>query len=107
MQEEMEKLIISGRKKVVEKRQREISIKLIQIINNYEKIVQENKKIFDEYHNSFGNDKTIDKMPDVIKYFSNEINKLDLNEFDLELIIDKEKNLSLLDYIIRQTMSAT
>ena len=101
MQEEMEKLIISGRKKVVEKRQREISIKLVQIINNYEKIVQENKKIFDEYHNSFGNDKALVKMPDVIKYFSNEINKLDLNEFDLELIIDKEKNLSLLDYIIK------
>lgn len=101
MQEEMEYLIINGREKVIEKRQKEISPKLIKIINEYENKVQENKQLFDEYHNSFCGNTTLETIPDVVKSFSDKINKLDLNEYDLELIVDDEKELSLLDYIIK------
>lgn len=100
MQKEMEDLIINGRKKVIEKRQQEIAPKLKEIINKYERLIEQNKSLFDEYHNSFSSDKILEQIPDVIKFFSDEINKLELNEYDLELIIDKEKGLSLADYII-------
>ena len=100
MRIKMEDLILNGRCKVIEKRQKEIAPKLKEIIDKYEKLIEQNKTLFNEYHNSFSNDKTKEKIPEVIKFFSDEINKLDLNEYDLELIIDKEKNLSLIDYII-------
>ena len=96
----MEDLILNGRQKVIEKRQKEIVPKLKVIINKYERIIEQNKSLFDEYHNSFSSDKTLEQMPDVIKFFSDEINKLELNEYDLELIIDDKKKLSLADYII-------
>ncbi len=100
MQKEMENLILHGRRKVIEKRQKEIAPKLVEIINNYERLIEQNRKIFNEYHNSFYNGETLDQIPDVVKFFSNEINKLELDEYDLELIIDREKGLSLADYII-------
>ena len=84
MQDEFENLIINGRKKVIEKRQNEIGPKLTKIINDYELIEKNNKEIFASYHNSFNNIENID----IVKYFSDEINKLDINEFDLELIVD-------------------
>ena len=100
MQKEMENLILNGRQKVIEKRQKEIAPKLVEIINKYEKLIEQNKSLFDEYHNSFSSGKTKEKIPDVVKFFSDELNKLELNEYDLELIIDEEKRLSLADYII-------
>lgn len=100
MQKEMEDLILNGRQKVIEKRQKDIAPKLKEIINKYEKLIEQNKSLFDEYHNSFSSGKTKEKIPDVVKFFSDELNKLELNEYDLELIIDEEKQLSLADYII-------
>ena len=100
MQDKMESLILNGREKVIEKRQKEIAPKLIEIVNKYESLIKQNRDIFDEYHNSFSNGKKIDQISDIIKFFSDEINKLELNEYDLELIIDEEKGLSLADYII-------
>ncbi len=96
MQDEFENLIINGRKKVIEKRQNEIGPKLTKIINDYELIEKNNKEIFASYHNSFNNIENID----IVKYFSDEINKLDINEFDLELIVDYKNDLTLADYII-------
>ncbi len=96
MQDKFENLIINGRKKVIEKRQNEIGPKLTKIINDYELIEKNNKEIFASYHNSFNNIENID----IVKYFSDEINKLDINEFDLELIVDYKNNLTLADYII-------
>lgn len=100
MQKEMEDLIINGRKKVIEKTQQKIAPKLKEIINKYERLIEQNKSLFDEYHNSYSSDKTLEQIPDVVKFFSDELNKLELNEYDLELIIDEEKRLSLADYII-------
>lgn len=100
MQEKMEELILNGRQKVIEKRQKEIAPKLKEIINKYEKLIEQNKSLFDEYHNSFSSDKTLQQIPAIIKFFSDEINKLEFNEYDLELIIDDKKGLSLADYII-------
>lgn len=96
MQDKFENLIINGRKKVIEKRQNEIGPKLTKIINDYELIEKNNKEIFASYHNSFNNIENID----IVKYFSDEINKLDINEFDLELIVDYKNDLTLADYII-------
>ena len=96
MQDEFENLIINGRKKVIEKRQNEIGPKLTKIINDYELIEKNNKETFASYHNSFNNIENID----IVKYFSDEINKLDINEFDLELIVDYKNDLTLADYII-------
>ena len=100
MQKEMENLILNGRQKVIEKRQKEIAPKLKEIINKYEKLIEQNKSLFDEYHNSFSSGKSKEKIPDIVKFFSDEVNKLDLNEYDLELIIDDKKGLSLANYII-------
>ena len=96
MQDKFENLIINGRKKVIEKRQNEIGPKLTKIINDYELIEKNNKETFASYHNSFNNIENID----IVKYFSDEINKLDINEFDLELIVDYKNDLTLADYII-------
>ena len=96
MQDKFENLIINGRKKVIEKRQNEIGPKLTKIINDYELIEKNNMEIFASYHNSFNNIENID----IVKYFSDEINKLDINEFDLELIVDYKNDLTLADYII-------
>lgn len=100
MQEEMENLILNGRQKIIEKRQKEIAPKLIEITNKYENLIKQNRFIFDEYHNSFSNNIPLEPITGVIKFFSDEINKLELNEYDLELIIDEEKGSSLADYII-------
>ena len=96
MQDKFENLIINGRKKVIEKRQNEIGPKLTKIINDYELIEKNNKETFASYHNSFNDIENID----IVKYFSDEINKLDINEFDLELIVDYKNDLTLADYII-------
>ena len=100
MQKEIENLILNGRQKVIEKRQKEIAPKLKEIINKYERLIEQNKSLFDEYHNSLSNRKSKEKISDVVKFFSDEVNKLELNEYDLELIIDDKKGLSLANYII-------
>ena len=96
MQDEFENLIINGRKKVIEKRQNEIGPKLTKIINDYELIEKNNKETFASYHNSFNNIEN----KDIVNYFIDEINKLDINESDLELIVDYKNDLTLADYII-------
>jgi len=63
------------------------------------KFTKENKVIFDMYHNSFYRNESVDSLPDIINYFGNGMIELELNEFDLDLIIDDKTNMILLDFI--------
>ena len=98
--------ILNGKEKVFNKRQKEIAPKLKEIINEYKKIISENKELFDNYHNSFYDEKNINMANELINYFSNELNKLELTEFDLDLIIDDNK-MTLLDFILKYKPALT
>ena len=93
-------VILNGKDKVFNKRQKEIAPKIKELINKYNKIVSDNKELFNEYHNSFYNGKRVDTNNELINFFSNELNKLELTEFDLDLVID-ENNITLLDFILK------
>ncbi len=99
-------IILNGKEEVFKKRQKEIAPKLKEIINEYKKIISENKELFDNYHNSFYDEKNIDTANELINYFSNELNKLELTEFDLDLIIDDNK-MTLLDFILKYKPALT
>lgn len=93
-------VILNGKDKVFNKRQKEIAPKIKELINKYNKIVSDNKELFNEYHNSFYNGKRVDTTNELINFFSNQLNKLELTEFDLDLVID-ENNITLLDFILK------
>ncbi|MBR2708489.1 MAG: hypothetical protein IKE90_03540 [Bacilli bacterium] len=92
-------VILNGKEEVFNKRQKEIAPKVKKLINEYKKIVSDNKDIFNEYHNSFYSGKHVDTSNELINFFSNELNKLELTEFDLDLVID-DSNMTLLDFIL-------
>ena len=100
-QKQIKNIIINGQKDVFEKRQLEIAPKIRKLLEDYMKIILENKEIFDEYHNSFYKNESDGLLSDIINYFSNGMNELELNEFDLDLIIDDEINMTLLDFILK------
>ncbi len=93
-------VINNGYNDVLKKRQEELGPKLKKLVQDYLKIIEENKNIFENYHNCFNDKKLINNTPNVIKFFSNRINKLEINEFDLDLIIDDENQKTLLDFIL-------
>ena len=96
----IKEIILNGKDKVLKKRQKEIAPKIKELINKYKKIVSDNKRLFNEYHNSFNEGKNFDTTNELINFFSNEIKKIELTEFDLDLIID-DSNMTLLDFILK------
>ena len=97
----IEHAIINGKEEVFNKRQEEMGPIITQIVNKYMQMVFDNKDLFDNYHNSFYKNESISKIEDPIKYFSDEINKLELNEYDLDLVIDGNSKMTLLDFILK------
>ncbi|MBR2841074.1 MAG: hypothetical protein IKF01_04300 [Bacilli bacterium] len=100
-QDNIKDIILNGQDEVLKKRQLEVAPKIKKLIEDYTKISEDNKKIFDDYHNSFYSNKKSDSIPEIINYFSNGMNELELNEFDLDLIVDSSSNMTLLDFILK------
>ena len=97
---QIENVINNGYFMVAQKRQQEIGPKLKALVQDYMQIVEKNKHIFENYHKSFINDDIATNLSDNILFLSDGINKLEITEYDLDLIIDEDKQMTLLDFIL-------
>ena len=97
---QIKNVIMNGFNEMQNKRQKEIGPKIKQLISDYKRIIFENKEIFEEYHNSFYNGDSFKSSSNIFNFFSKGLNELELTEFDLDLIIDEETNMTLIDFII-------